>query len=71
MNKTIKIDILNEKVIQLLQNLESMKLIKLHLGEKTTSKKEVDYISKFKGSLSQQSLSDVDQQLYEIRKSWN
>jgi hypothetical protein len=40
--KTITLDILNDKVLNILHNLESLELIHLHEGNKNTSKNEKD-----------------------------
>ncbi len=68
MSQTIKIDILNESVYKLLESLESLKLIKLHSVKKTEEK--VDFIKQFKGKLSSQKIEDIDNQLNELRNSW-
>jgi hypothetical protein len=65
--KTITIDILNEKAIHLLQDLELLKLIRLrkeNAGQKGTN------WGKYKGAMSKQPISEVDQQLNELRSEW-
>ena len=65
--RTITIDIINEKAIHLLQDLELLKLIRLRkekLGHKST-----DW-GKYKGAMSKQSISEVDQQLNKLRNEW-
>jgi hypothetical protein len=69
--KTITIDILNEKAMDLLKNLEILKLIRLRkekYGEKDVS--AVNLIAKYKGAMSKQSLDEVDKQLNELRNGW-
>ncbi|MEM9339268.1 MAG: hypothetical protein AAGA66_11105 [Bacteroidota bacterium] len=65
--RTITIDIINEKAIHLLQDLELLKLIRLR--KENTSKERTDW-GKYKGAMSKQSISEVDQQLNELRNEW-
>lgn len=64
--QTITVDILNEKALSLLRNLEKLNLIKLQVGPSNDVKEEQDW-SKFKGAMSKQSLDKIDSQLNEIR----
>jgi len=67
--KTITVDILNEKAMNLLRDLELLKLIRLR-REKTSQKDSTDW-SKYKGAMSKQPISEVDQQLSELRSEWD
>ena len=66
--KTIEIDILNEKALKLLQELEHLKLIRVR-RQKNLKDNSVG-ISKYKGAMQKQPLNDVDNQLNELRGSW-
>jgi len=68
--RTIKIDILNEKALNLLRNLELLKLIRLHKLQPENKSVEMDW-TKYKGLMSRQPLNDVDQQLNELRNEWD
>ena len=65
--RTITIDIINEKVIHLLQDLELLKLIRLR--KEKTGQKGTDW-GKYKGAMRKQPISKVDQQLNELRNEW-
>ncbi|NJN26344.1 MAG: hypothetical protein HC819_10375 [Cyclobacteriaceae bacterium] len=65
--RTITIDIINEKAIHLLQDLELLKLIRLR--KENASQKGTDW-GKYKGAMSKQPISEVDQQLNELRNEW-
>ena len=65
--KTITIDIINEKAIDLLQDLEVLKLIRLR--KEKAGRKNTDW-GKYKGAMSKQSISELDQQLNELRNEW-
>ncbi len=66
--KTITIDIINSKAIKLLQDLEMLQLIRMH-KEKTPPEASINWTAKYKGSMTKQSLSDIDNQLKELRDS--
>lgn len=67
--KTIVIDIINHKVLKLLKELESLKLIRLN-KEKQIAHSSVDWINKYKGSMTKQPLKDIDNQFDQLRKEW-
>lgn len=62
--QTVVIDILNEKALSLLKDLESLKLIKLRGGKSQSISKA------YKGAMTKQPLSKVNEQLTELRESW-
>lgn len=64
--RSITIDILNEKALQLLRDLEKLELIKLH---KEPVQSTVDWL-KYKGAMSKESKEDVDRQLDMLRGDW-
>ncbi len=63
------VDILNNKAIKLLEDLETMNLIRMR-KEKQTLADTVDWSAKYKGAMTKQSLSDIDRQLKELRNEW-
>ena len=67
--KTITIDIINNKVIKLLQDLEMLQLIRMR-KEKTAYEAPINWTAKYKGSITKQPLSDIDNQLKELRNAW-
>ncbi len=62
--KTITIDILNEKAINLLRDLESLKLIRLR------NEAGFDFTTKYKGAMTRQNLDEVEKQLRDLRHEW-
>jgi len=66
--QTITIDIINEKALRLLKDLELLQLIRLR-KEKVDQPTPTNF-AKYKGILSQQPLIEVDQQLHELRNGW-
>lgn len=65
MQHTIKIDILNEKALDLLKNLENLNLIRLH--ESTLQIKDTSAIRFLKGKMTKQPIEEVERQLKELR----
>lgn len=66
--RTVTVDIINEKALNLLQELEVLKLIRLR--KENAQPNSVSDWSKYKGAMSQQPLHDIDQQLNELRSEW-
>jgi hypothetical protein len=67
--QTITIDIINNKAIKLLQDLELLQLIRLR-RENQQPANSTDWAAKYKGRMTKQSLTDVDNQLNELRNEW-
>jgi hypothetical protein len=70
MARTITVDIINEKAMNLLRDLESLKLIRLHYEEKEVQTLANAESIRFKGAMTKQSINDVNQQLKELRNDW-
>ena len=69
MIRTITVDIINEKALNLLRDLELMNLIRVR-KDKPVSENAVDWKSKFKGAMTKESLNKVDDQLNHLRSEW-
>lgn len=67
---TITIDILNDKALNLLQNLESLKLIRVRKDKQDHNVNGVNLVEKYKGAMTRQPLNEIDQQLNDIRNEW-
>jgi hypothetical protein len=67
---TVTIDILNEKAINLLRDLEVLKLIRLRREKQEPQVSGINLVGKYKGAMSRQPLSEIDQQLKDIRNEW-
>lgn len=65
---TVTVDIINEKAMKLLEDMELLQLIRLHTDAKENSNK--DWIAKYKGAMTKQPLPEVDAQLKELREGW-
>lgn len=69
MQHTIKIEILNNKALDLLKTLEDLNLIRLHQNSFPT--KDTSAIRFLKGKMTKQPIEEVERQLRELRGSWS
>ena len=67
--QTITVDIINDKALRLLKDLELLQLIRLR-KEKTEATAANHSFSKYKGILSKQPLTEVEKQLNQLRNGW-
>lgn len=67
--RTITIDIINDKAINFLRDLELLQLIRMR-KEKSLHEKASSWVVKYKGAMTKQSLSEVDSQLNNLRSAW-
>ena len=67
--KTLTIDIVNDKAIKLLHDLESLQLIRVH-REEPSAEIQTKWKTKYKGAMQKQSLIEVDNQLNDLRNAW-
>lgn len=65
--KTVTIDIINDKVLNLLRDLELMNLIKVRKEFEVEKKKN---LLDLKGAIRKQSINEVNKQLDELRNEW-
>ena len=67
---TVTIDILNDKALNLLRDLELLKLIRLRKDKGESNVNGVNLVAKYKGAMTRQPLSEIDQQLKDLRNEW-
>jgi hypothetical protein len=65
--QTITIDIINDKALNLLKDMELLQLIRLKEEHKIN---QSSWASKYKGAIAKQDLSDIENQLKELRNEW-
>lgn len=66
--QTLTIDIINAKALRLLQDLELLQLI--HVRKEKKESTAINWAAKHKGAMAKQPLSDIDNQLNELRNGW-
>jgi hypothetical protein len=67
--QTITIDIINNKAVRLLQDLELLQLIRMR-REKQPAAPATNWATKYKGAMTKQPLTDIDNQLNQLRNEW-
>ncbi len=67
--QTLTIDILNNKAVRLLYDLELLQLIRVRKEEQKTSI-EKNWAAKYKGAMTKQPLKVIDSQLNQLRNEW-
>ncbi len=66
--RTLIIDVVNEKALNLLKELEVLKLIHLR-NEKPETNSKTKWL-KYKGSMTKQPLKSIERQLNQLRNEW-
>ena len=69
MRQTLTIDILNDKAVKLIQDMELLKLIRVR-GKKAKQERAVNWADKYKGAMQKQPINEIDDQLCDLRSSW-
>ena len=69
MMQTLTIDIINDKAVKLIQDMELLKLIRVRKG-KAQKEGKINWASKYKGAMQKQPLNEVNDQLNDLRSSW-
>jgi hypothetical protein len=67
--QTLTIDIINDKAVKLIQDMELLKLIRVRKG-KAQKEEMINWASKYKGAMQKQPLNEVGDQLNDLRSSW-
>jgi len=67
MIKTITIDIINDKALKLIKDLELLQLIRVRSEDTQYGPYQ---IQRYKGAMSKQPVDDIDQQLNDLRNGW-
>ncbi|MCF0060964.1 hypothetical protein MUK70_17140 [Dyadobacter chenwenxiniae] len=70
MRQTVTVDIINEKAINLLMDMERLELISLRKNWDDSSAANNGNVGKYKGGMQKQSIELVDKQLDELRGGW-
>jgi hypothetical protein len=68
--ETITVEILHEKAMDLLRDLESLKVIRLRQEKPAVRNVVEDLALKYKGQMSKQPLAEVNKKLHDLRSEW-
>jgi len=69
--KMVTVDILDDKAINLLKDLEELNVIKLHENGNSNAIKSINSFTKYKGMMTKQSIEEIDKQLNDLRNEWD
>ena len=65
------IDLLNNKALKLLQDLELLDIIRLHKTDENQTKSNIErWDIRFKGAMSKQSINTIDDEQKKLRDEW-
>lgn len=67
--KTVTLDILDDKALNLLKDLELLNIIRVR-REKTDKVRNENLVIKYKGAMTSQPLLEIEQQLDDLRNEW-
>jgi hypothetical protein len=67
---TVTLDILDDKAINLLKDLESLKVIRLHQIKETKTELS-NLAAKYSGAMTKQPIEEIDKQLNDLRNEWD
>lgn len=65
--QTLIIDVINNKALRLLQDMELLQLIHVRREKQQIV---IDWVAKYKGAMTKQPLAEVENQLNELRNEW-
>jgi hypothetical protein len=65
--RTVTLDILDDKAVNLLRDLEALKIIRIQDDKEVTGRPIKDFAKKYSGSMTKQSIEEVDKQLRDLR----
>jgi len=68
--RTITLDILDDNALNLLKDLELLKVIRLRRDNQPETYSTEDLVKKYKGSMVSQSKEEIDSQLESLRNEW-
>ena len=69
--RTLTLDVLNDKAINLLKDLEDLKVIKLHEDAEIHAKNPKNLAAKYSGAMTKQSIEEIEKQLNDLRAEWD
>jgi hypothetical protein len=67
--QTVTVDIINTQALKLLHDLDVLNLIRVH-DQKTATAANTNLAMKYKGAMTRQPLSEIDNQLNDLRNGW-
>jgi len=69
--RTITLDILDDKALNFLKDLESLKVIRIQDNNEASKGAPINLASKYSGAMTKQSIEEIDKQLNDLRNEWD
>jgi hypothetical protein len=69
--RTVILDILDDKALNLLKDLEALKIIRIQNSKEDLKISPPNLAKKYSGAMSKQSPEDIDKQLSDVRNEWS
>jgi len=69
--RTVTLDILGDKAVDLLKDLEALKVIRIKSNELDAERSTIDLAQKYSGAMTQQSIKEINKQLRDLRNEWD
>ena len=69
--RTVTLDILDDNAINLLKDLELLKVIRIQDNKEGLETLPVNLAAKYSGTMSKQSPEEIDKQLNDLRNEWD
>jgi len=64
---TITVDIIDEKALNLLKDLEALNIIRVHDSDLKTDEEKLSSLRSLKGKMTKQSIEEIEKQLADFR----
>lgn len=69
--RTITVDILDNKALKLLKDLESLKVIRIQNKKEEVRTVSANLSAKYSGAMTKQSIEEINKQLNDLRNEWD
>jgi hypothetical protein len=69
--RTVTLDILRDEAINLLKDLEALKIIRIQSDDEAAGIAPVNLALKYSGAMSKQSPEEIDKELNDLRNEWD
>jgi hypothetical protein len=69
--QTITLDLLDDNALNLLRDLETLNVIRLHSVKEDSRTRSLNAIKSYKGMMTKQPLEEIEQQLKDLRNEWD
>ena len=69
--QTVTLDILDDNALNLLRDLEALKIIRIQNNKEKPRALKTNLAAKYSDAMSKQSLEEIDKQLKELRDEWD